>query len=73
MVRALIFLFAAFAGLAEAKTVVYVSNAEDGTIGVYALDQDKATLTPEGSIEAGAAPMPMALTTPVRRSSSRAL
>ncbi len=61
MIRALIFLLAIFAAWAQAKTIAYVSNAEDGTIGVYALDQDKATLIPQGAVAAGAAPMPMAV------------
>ena len=61
MIATLIFLFAAFTGLAQAKSVVYVSNAEDGTIGLYALDPDKGSLTPQGVVEAGAAPMPMAV------------
>jgi 6-phosphogluconolactonase len=61
VIRAVCFLIAACSGLAEARTAVYVSNAEDGTIGVYALDADKATLTPQETVAAGAMAMPMAI------------
>lgn len=61
MIRALMFLLAAISGAAQAKTVAYVSNAEDGTVGIYALDQDRATLTPQGAVEAGPMAMPMAV------------
>lgn len=61
MIRGLIFLLAAFSGFAQARSMVYVSNAEDGTIGVYALDPGTGTLTPRGAVEAGTMPMPMAV------------
>lgn len=61
MIRALMFLLAALSGAAQAKTVVYVSNAEDGTVGIYALDQTKGTLTPQTTIQAGPMAMPMAV------------
>jgi 6-phosphogluconolactonase len=41
-------------------TYVYVSNAEDGDIGVYAMDGD-GTLRPEGRVEAGKALGPMSV------------
>ena len=39
------------AGSAQAATYVYVSNAEDGTIGMYAMASD-GTLTPGARVEA---------------------
>lgn len=51
---------------AQARTMVYVSNAEDGTIGVYTLDQAKGRLTAIGTIEAGPRIMPLAIS-PDRR------
>lgn len=66
MIRALMFLLAVLSGAAQAKTMIYVSNAEDGTIGLYSLDQDKGTLTPQGMVEAGAKIMPLAVS-PDRR------
>ena len=41
-------------------TYVYVSNAEDGDIGVYAMDGG-GTLKPEGRVEAGKLAMPMCI------------
>jgi 6-phosphogluconolactonase len=45
-------------GPTQAATYVYVSNAEDGTIGMYAMAKD-GTLKPGASIEAGKLVMPM--------------
>jgi 6-phosphogluconolactonase len=51
----------AVAGVAHAaNTYVYISNAEDGTIGMYALASD-GTLTPGARVEAGKLVMPMAV------------
>lgn len=61
LIRVLMFLLAALSGAAQAKTAVYVSNAEDGTVSVYALDQDKGTLMSRGTVEAGPMAMPMAV------------
>jgi 6-phosphogluconolactonase len=43
------------------RTFVYVSNAEDGTIGIHAMDRDSGRLTAIGTVEAGANVMPMAV------------
>ena len=51
-------LILAAAGTANAATYVYVSNAEDGNIGVYTMASD-GTLKPEGRVEAGKMVMPM--------------
>ena len=48
------------AGIASAATFVYVSNAEDGDIGVYALKPD-GTLDPRGRAAAAKTVMPMAV------------
>ena len=48
------------AGAAPAATFVYVSNAEDGDIGVYAMKAD-GTLEPRGRIAAAKTVMPMAV------------
>jgi 6-phosphogluconolactonase len=48
------------ASAARAATYVYVSNAEDGTIGMYALASD-GTLTPGARVEAQKLVMPMAV------------
>jgi 6-phosphogluconolactonase len=53
------------AGLAQAATFVYVSNADDGTIGIYALQPD-GTLQPGPRVDAGKVVMPMAVS-PDRR------
>jgi 6-phosphogluconolactonase len=53
------------AGGAHAATYVYVSNAEDGDIGVYALLPD-GTLRPGAKVEAGKPVMPMSVS-PDRR------
>ena len=45
-------------GTAQAATYVYVSNAEDGTIGMYTMEND-GTLKPGAAIEAGKLVMPM--------------
>lgn len=66
MIRAAIFLLAVMSGAVQAKTMIYVSNAEDGTIGLFSLDEDKGLLAPRGTIEAGAKIMPMAVS-PDRR------
>ena len=60
MKRLLIGLLVALSGMARASTFVYVSNAEDGTIGVYRLDERLGRLTPKGAVEAGAKVMPLA-------------
>jgi len=46
---------------AAAKTFVYVSNADDGDIDGYALDQATGALTPLGKTRAGPKVMPMTL------------
>lgn len=48
------------AGAAQAATYVYVSNAEDGNIGMYTLESD-GTLKPGGRVEAGKLVMPMSI------------
>jgi 6-phosphogluconolactonase len=48
------------AGGAQAATFVYVSNAEDGTIGTYTLGAD-GTLSPGPRIDAGKVVMPMSV------------
>jgi 6-phosphogluconolactonase len=47
-------------GIAQAATFVYVSNAEDGTIGMYTLGAD-GTLQPGARVEAGKPVMPMSV------------
>ena len=59
-VVALSALVPAAAGAAHAATYVYVSNAEDGDIGVYTMDGD-GTLKPGGRVEAGKLVMPMSV------------
>ena len=46
------------AGPTHAATYVYVSNAEDGTIGMYTMEND-GTLKPGAAVEAGKLVMPM--------------
>ena len=48
------------AGAAQAATFVYVSNAEDGDIGMYTLEPD-GTLKPGARVEAGKLVMPMSV------------
>ena len=48
------------AGAADAATYVYVSNAEDGNIGIYTLQADGA-LQPGARAEAGKVVMPMSV------------
>jgi len=48
------------AGAVQAATFVYVSNAEDGNIGVYKLEPD-GTLQPGPRFDAGKAAMPMSV------------
>jgi 6-phosphogluconolactonase len=48
------------AAVANAATYVYVSNAEDGNIGVYTMQSD-GTLKPGDRVEAGKVVMPMAV------------
>ena len=50
----------ALAGAAEAATFVYVSNAEDGNIGMYTLQPD-GTLQPGPRVDAGKPVMPMSV------------
>ena len=50
--------FVLAAGAAQAATYVYVSNAEDGDIGIYAMASD-GTLTPGARVPAGKLVMPM--------------
>ncbi len=45
----------------EAKTFVYVSNAQDGNIDAFAMDTAKGTLTPVGKVDAGKVVMPMTI------------
>ena len=47
-------------GTAQAATFVYVSNAEDGTIGMYTLGADGA-LQPGPRVDAGKPVMPMSV------------
>src|SRR5262245_3015245 len=47
-------------GPTHAATYVYVSNAEDGTIGMYTMEND-GTLKPGVAIEAGKLVMPMSV------------
>src|SRR5580765_1804418 len=47
-------------GTAQAATFVYVSNAEDGTIGVYTLGAD-GTLQPGPRVDAGKPVMPLSV------------
>jgi 6-phosphogluconolactonase len=49
-----------FAGAAQAATFVYVSNAEDGNIGLYTLEPD-GTLQPGPRFDAGKPVMPMSV------------
>ncbi|HEV8311335.1 MAG TPA: beta-propeller fold lactonase family protein, partial [Methylomirabilota bacterium] len=48
------------AGAAQAATFVYVSNAEDGNIGMYTLQPD-GTLQPGPRVDAGKVVMPMSV------------
>ena len=48
------------AGAAHAATYVYVSNGEDGTIGMYAMASD-GTVQPKGRVEVGKLVMPMSV------------
>src|SRR5262245_31218690 len=50
----------ALAGAAQAATFVYVSNADDGTIGLYTLQPD-GTLKPGPRFDAGKVVMPMSV------------
>ncbi|HEY2337034.1 MAG TPA: beta-propeller fold lactonase family protein [Burkholderiales bacterium] len=53
-------LFAAMATTAHAATYVYVSNADDGNIGLYTLEND-GTLKPGERFAAGSVVMPMSV------------
>ncbi|MCX5819094.1 MAG: beta-propeller fold lactonase family protein [Deltaproteobacteria bacterium] len=53
-------LILAAAGAANAATYVYVTNAEDGNIGVYTMEGD-GTLKPGERVEAGKLVMPMSV------------
>jgi len=53
-------------GVALAGTEVYVANAGDGTLGLYALDEARGALAPQGTVEAGPAVMSLAVS-PDRR------
>jgi 6-phosphogluconolactonase len=55
-----LFLLMTVAGTARAATYVYVSQAEDGTIGMYTLAPDGA-LTPGARVAAGKPVMPMSV------------
>jgi len=48
------------AGAAEATTYVYVSNGEDGDIGMYTMESD-GTLKAGGRVEAGRLVMPVSV------------
>jgi len=60
MKRLLPLLLASLPGLAMAGTYVYVSNAEDGDIGVYALRAD-GSLQPAARVPVAKLVMPMAV------------
>src|SRR6516225_4682439 len=47
--------------MSEAKTFVYVSNAQDGNIDTYVMDMSSGSLTSVGKAEAGKLVMPMAI------------
>ena len=47
--------------MSEAKTFVYVSNAQDGNIDAYVLDMSSGALASIGKTEAGKLVMPMAV------------
>jgi len=47
--------------MSEAKTFVYVSNAQDGNIDAYVMDMSTGALTSVGKAEAGKLVMPMAI------------
>lgn len=47
--------------MSEAKTFVYVSNAQDGNIDAYVMDMSTGTLASIGKSEAGKLVMPMAV------------
>src|SRR5262245_8052307 len=47
--------------MSEAKTFVYVSNAQDGNIDAYVMDMSSGSLTSVGKAEAGKLVMPMAI------------
>jgi 6-phosphogluconolactonase len=47
--------------MSEAKTFVYVSNAQDGNIDTYVMDTSSGSLTSVGKAEAGKLVMPMAI------------
>src|SRR5499427_5722699 len=49
------------ASMSEAKTFVYVSNAQDGNIDTYVMDMSSGSLTSVGKAEAGKLVMPMAI------------
>ena len=49
------------ASMSEAKTFVYVSNAQDGNIDAYVLDMSTGALASVGKAEAGKLVMPMAV------------
>jgi 6-phosphogluconolactonase len=53
-------MFITAASAAHAATYVYVSNAEDGNIGMYTLESD-GTLKPGAPVEAGKLVMPMSV------------
>jgi 6-phosphogluconolactonase len=47
--------------MSEAKTFVYVSNAQDGNIDAYVMDMSTGALASVGKAEAGKLVMPMAI------------
>src|SRR5262245_62446235 len=47
--------------MSEAKTFVYVSNAQDGNIDAFVMDTGTGALTPIGKTEAAKLVMPMAV------------
>jgi 6-phosphogluconolactonase len=47
--------------MSEAKTFVYVSNAQDGNIDAFVMDTGTGALTPVGKAEAAKLVMPMAV------------
>ena len=59
LIPSLAVLLSTLAVPAQAKTFVYVSNAEDGDISGYTMDKSSGALTPIGKTRAGMLVMPM--------------
>ena len=56
--------------MSEAKTFVYVSNAQDGNIDAFVMDTTTGALNPIGKVEAAKLVMPMAVS-PIKSISTR--